>query len=348
MNAIRPPARAALVIACALTALPLAAADHWREVSGEAFKFVEVKPGVWHVLGTGPIVVGSNGALVVSENDALLVDSHMTPTAARALLEDLPSITDKPIRYVVNTHFHFDHVQGNQVFGPEVEIVAHEFTRERIAAGDTRRGRGYDSFIAALPAMADQLEASLETLEAEERAAAELRIHGMRTIWQQDQEADPPPPTLALRQSVTLYRGDREIRIFFSGRGHTGGDIVVYLPREKVLVTGDLLTFALPYMGDGFLREWVDTLEALKGLDVEVILPGHGQAFEETEKIGYLQAYLRELWDKTVALHGAGVSVEEAAGTIDMTGHSEHFPQLEGPGANAHAVERIYELLDGD
>jgi glyoxylase-like metal-dependent hydrolase (beta-lactamase superfamily II) len=338
----------ALALALFAATGPAQAQPDRTEVTGNAFRFVEVADGVWHVLGTGTVAVGSNGALIVSDDDLLLVDSHMTPTAARALLEDLPRVTDKPIRYVVNTHFHFDHVQGNQVFGPEVEIVAHEFTRERIAAGDTRRGRGYDMFVGGLPKMIQEAEARLPELEGEERASAEQRIAGMRAFWEQDQEADPPAPTLALRESITLYRGNREIRIFFLGRGHTGGDVVVYLPADGVLVTGDLMTNGLPYMGDGFLREWADTLEPLKELQPRVILPGHGEAFEEVEKIGHLQAYLRELWSKAVAMHEQGISVADAAVGIDMSAHAKHFPQIEGPGVSAHAIERIYELLDAE
>lgn len=342
------PLTLALAAALLCGAARAAAAEEWNQVTGAAFRFVEVSAGVWHVLGTGAVAVGSNGALIVSDDDALLVDSHMTPTAARALLEDLPLVTDKPIRYVVNTHFHFDHVQGNQVFGPSVEIVAHEFTRERIAAGDTRRGRGYEMFVGGLPTMIEQAEAALADLEGDERAATEQRIAGMRTFWEQDQEADPPPPTLALRDSITLYRGGREIRIFFLGRGHTGGDVVVYLPETGVLMTGDLLTNGLPYMGDGFLLEWAETLEPLAALQPSVILPGHGEAFKEVEKIGHLQAYLRDLWGKAATTHRRGVSVADAAVGIDMSAHAGHFPQIEGAGVSAHAIERIYELLDAE
>jgi glyoxylase-like metal-dependent hydrolase (beta-lactamase superfamily II) len=150
-----------------------------------------------------------------------------------------------------------------------------------------------------------------------------------------------------VQRRLTLHRGGREIQLAFFGRGHTAGDVVVYLPAERVLVTGDLLTAGVPYMGDAYVPEWIETLEALKALDVEVILPGHGAAFEGVAKIGYLQAYLRDLWREASALHAAGVSAPEAAKKIDMTAHAEHFPEISGPGVSEHAVERIYELLDG-
>lgn len=343
---VRNSAIWSFVVALALWGASGIAAQEWREVTGESFSFTEVRPGVWHVTGTGAIAVGSNGALVEGERDLLLVDSHMTPAAARALLADLPQVTDKPIRYVVNTHFHFDHVQGNQVFGPEVEIIAHEETRRRVADGDSRRGRGYDYFIGGLPERIAQLEAELPGLEGDARAEAEERLAGMRTLLEQDRETELAAPTLALRQAVTLFRDGREIRILYLGRGHTSGDVVVYLPAEKALVTGDLLTGGVPYMGDGFLPEWVETLEALRGLEIDVVLPGHGRAFGEPERIVHLQELLRDLWEQCVDQHARGVPAAEAAAAIDLTAHSEHFPTIEGPGVMPHAVERAYELLD--
>ena len=108
---------------------------------GEAFTFHEIQPGIYHAVGTGNLSVGCNGSVFVNENDVLLVDSHITPAAAWALLKELKNITDKPVRYVVNTHFHFDHAHGNQVFPEDVEIIGHEFTREKLVAGASKNGR---------------------------------------------------------------------------------------------------------------------------------------------------------------------------------------------------------------
>lgn len=338
------------VILGLLAVSPALAEESWREVTGEAFSFTEVSEGVWHLRGTGAVAVGSNGALIVAEDDALLVDSHMSPAAARALLADLPRVTDKPIRYVVNTHFHFDHVQGNQVFGPGVEIVAHDFTREQVANGGTRRGRGYDSFVGTVPARIEALEAEVEEAEGERRTEIEEVLAGTRVFWANDQETELVPPTMTLRQAVTLFRGGREIRILHLGRGHTGGDVVVYLPSERVLVTGDLVTEGVPYMGDAFLHEWADTLELVKGLDIAVVLPGHGAAFEGAERIGFLQELLRDLWSQASDLHAQGVSAADAVGRIDLTAHAEIYPSLEAPLGTSplarHAVDRIYEVLE--
>ena len=332
-----------------LVAAPFVArgdSHEWRTVEGAAFTFTEVRPGVWHAVGGDNVAAGSNGAVVVNEADVLVVDSHMTPSAARALLADLEKVTDKPVRYLVNTHFHFDHTHGNEAFGPEVEIVAHEFTRHKVAVGDTKRGRGYEGFIGSTPESVERARARLDSMPAEERAAMEKRMAAAMAVYEESEAVAPVAPTLALREAVTLYRGGREIRLLHVGRGHTGGDVIVYLPAEKALISGDLLTAGLPYMGDAFVPEWVVALDEVAELDVEVILPGHGAAYTEVERVRHLQLYLIDLWQQARHLHAAGQSAEEAAATIDLTGHAEHFSQIEGPGISRHAADRLWELLD--
>jgi hypothetical protein len=164
-----------LAIGLATPFTALGEGDEWKTVEGDAFTFTEVRDGVWHAVGGDGVAAGSNGAVVVNERDVLLVDSHMTPSAARAMLADLAKITDKPVRYLINTHFHFDHTHGNEAFGPDVEIVAHEFTRWRVASGDTKRGRGYDGFIGSTPQTVEGMRAGLDSLSAEDRAAMERR-----------------------------------------------------------------------------------------------------------------------------------------------------------------------------
>jgi len=347
--ACQPQAPPASEAAAASTAPPAGAV-----YEGEAFTFHEIKPGIYHAVGTGSLAVGCNGSIFVNDDDILVVDSHITPAAAWALLKELKNITDKPVRYVVNTHFHFDHAHGNQVFPEDVEIIGHEFTREKLAAGASKNGRSWDLFVGGLPARIAEMEAALKAAKdasepSEQAKAAELEKNIQVQKHYQDATGaiDVTPPTTTLSQRMTLFRGGREIQLLYFGRGHTGGDVVVYLPQEKVIATGDLLTAGLSYMGDGYLEEWADTLEVLKSLDFEVVLPGHGQAFREREKVDYFQAYLRDLSKKIARMHADGVSAADAAQKIDMTSHAAHFPTITGPGVHPHAVERAYALLDG-
>ena len=103
--------------------------------NGDAFRFNKVAEGVYHAIGTGALQVVGNSAVIVNDDDVMIVDDHVSPAAAWVLLEEVKKLTPKPVRYVVNTHFHFDHAHGNQVFGPDVEIIGHEFTRQMLLGG---------------------------------------------------------------------------------------------------------------------------------------------------------------------------------------------------------------------
>lgn len=313
----------------------------------DAFTFHRISDDVWHAVGTGSMAVGANAAVVVNERDVLLVDSHVSPAAARALLHELDAITDKPVRSVVNTHFHFDHLHGNQVYPPEVEVIGHEFTREKVVEGGSVSGRAYELFVEGLPERIRAAEAALDTAESEEaRRELEERVAYLRGYRVETDSVVPAPPTATLLRRLTLFRGGREIRIFHPGRGHTGGDVVVHLPGEGILITGDLLTPGLPYMGDGYPLAWVRSLEALKPLEYDVVLSGHGPAFRDRARIDHLQAYLRDLWDRASELHAGGVTAAEAARRIDMRDHAERYPGITEAGVHPHAVQRIYELIE--
>lgn len=163
-------------------------------------------------------------------------------------------------------------------------------------------------------------------------------------------EVDPTPPNITLAEKLTLFQvvanGSREIQLLHFGRAHTGGDVVVYLPQDGIVFTGDMMLPGLAYMGDGHVDEWPATLEGLKGLDFDIWLPGHGPVMRSREPISHFQAYLRDLWDKTTAMHGDGVAWERAAERIDMSNHRANYPQLTGPGVDPRAIRRIYQLLD--
>ena len=134
----------------------------------------------------------------------------MTPGGAWALREELKALTPKPVRYVINTHWHWDHAHGNQIYGPDVEIIGHEYTRAKLAAG-AERGT-----------LAQQVE------------VLDTQLEGTKSIAVK-------PPTVTLSDHLTLFRGGREIRLLHLGLAHTGGDVVVHLPKERVVITGDLL-----------------------------------------------------------------------------------------------------------
>ncbi len=316
--------------------------------TGKAFTFNEVAPGVYHAVGTGALSVGCNASIVVNADDVLVVDTHMTPGGAWALREELKALTPKPVRYVINTHWHFDHAHGNQIYGPGVEIIGHEYTRARLAAGDSKRGRSYGLFIGGVPAQITQLKERIaKTTDAAERGKLEAQLAVLENHFAGTQTVSPTPPTVTLTDHLTLFRGGREIRLLYLGRAHTGGDIVVYLPKERAVITGDLLVEGTSYLGDAFLADWPQALERLRALDYDVTLPGHGTAFKGKAKIDHFQAYLRDFRTQAQARHKAGVSAEDAAKRMDMRKHVTNYPALTATGVLWHGVARAYEEIEG-
>ena len=313
---------------------------------GNAFRFNKVREGVYHAIGTGALAVVGNSSVIVNDRDVIVVDDHVSPAAAWVLLDELKSITDKPVTTVINTHFHFDHAHGNQIFEPGVQIIGHDFTR-RMLLGNSVGMPLYRNYLTGLPT---QIDAMRKRIDAEPDSAAKAKLRTQLRVAENNlasqKELKPTPPNVTLTSEMTLYRGDREIQVRFLGRGHTAGDVVVYLPREKIVITGDFLTAGLSNMSDSYPEDWVASLEALKKLDFDTVLPGHGEAFADRMKIDYFQAYLRDVWTEVSQLKKQGVPAEEAAKRVDLTRHKANLP-IQGPGIPPIAATRIYELLDG-
>jgi glyoxylase-like metal-dependent hydrolase (beta-lactamase superfamily II) len=315
--------------------------------TGKAFRFNKVKEGVYHAVGTGAVAVVGNSSIIVNDNDVIVVDDHVSPAAAWVLLEELKEITNKPVRTVINTHFHYDHAHGNQVFGSDVDIIGHEFTRQMLLGSKSIDMPLYKNYRDGIPGQIEGLKKRIAAeADATRKAMLQTQLQAAENNRASQAELKPTPPNVTLQTQMTLYRGDREIQIRFLGRAHTAGDVVVYLPKERVVITGDLLTAALSNMSDAFVNEWPATLDELKRLDFDTVLPGHGDAFTDKAKIDYFQAYLRDVWTEVSRLKRQGVSAEDAARQADLTKHKEHFPTaIQGPGVPLIAVTRIYDLL---
>jgi glyoxylase-like metal-dependent hydrolase (beta-lactamase superfamily II) len=208
----------------------------------------------------------------------MVVDTHSKPTAARVIVEHLRGMTTKPVRYVVNTHFHWDHWHGNEVYPaayPQAEIVTNDITREAMLRKGLKRIQDH---VRQVPAEIAQLESALAAATTDEQRAkheAELRL--ARAYLAEVSALKPALPTVAFERTMKLYRRDREIQLLYLGRAHTEGDVFVYLPKEKVVITGDAVIGWTPFMGDGYPEDWVGTLDRLAQLDFTHLIMGHGE-----------------------------------------------------------------------
>jgi cyclase len=339
-----------LLIFCGALTQVRAADDAFPVVQGKSYKFEKVAEGVYYATALPRTNGnGSNNVVIVNDRDVVLVDDGTTPAAARAFLEDIKLISNKPVSAVVNTHFHYDHTDGNSVFGPDVEIIAHEYVRTAIL---TFNVLDREPFRTSQSTRLPPLIASLRQQIASEKDSArksELaqNLASAEALNQQLKEIKPTAPNVTYSSKMTLHKGDREIQLLFLGRGHTGGDTFVYLPRERIVCTGDMDEGArVAYMGDAFFDEWITSLEALKKLDFTLVLPGHGRPFRDKETITAFQSYLKDLTAQVAKLRAQGVTPEEAAKQVDLTSHQKDFAEIRSAGADLRGVRRVYQWMD--
>ncbi|PYQ76133.1 MAG: hypothetical protein DMG04_04775 [Acidobacteria bacterium] len=317
-------------------------------VSG-AHRFEKVVDGIYYATASGTMTVGSNSPVIVNDDEAMVVDSEITPAAARALVADLKAVTNKPVGYIVDSHYHYDHAFGNQVFAPAIPVIGHDNTRRRLLGefGNVMEQYTYLNSVQPVPARLESLKQRIaEEKDPQQKASLERQAANSRAYLEQVKETRVTPPNVTIDKKMTLFRGGREIQILYLGRGHTDTDVVVLLPKERIVCTGDLMESQISYMGDSFPEEWIATLDRLKALNFDTVMPGHGVVFKGTAKIDAFQKYLRDVINQVNASRKQGLSAEEAAKRVDVTAYSGEFPQIRGVGIDAAAARRIYQLAE--
>jgi cyclase len=257
---------------------------------------------------------------VIFENarDLLIVDAHSKPSAAAALVAQLRrEVTQKPIRYIVNTHFHWDHSQGDATYrrlAPGAELVTSNKTRELLSTLGTIRAH----------ASSEGAKASLDDyhhrLEAAKTAQEKQKLR--RTIAQVDayiaemQNYQPELPDITFDSSLVIHEKERELHLAFRGRGHTSGDVVVFSPQSKVVATGDLLHGWFPFIADGYPREWPKTLATLNDFPFETVVGGHGQAQKGNKRLRQMANYIGELAEAISFQKAQGRSPQDIQSSI--------------------------------
>src|SRR5436190_4828518 len=316
--------------------------------TGKAYRFEKIADGVYYATATGSMVTGSNNVVVIGNRDVLVVDTGTSPAAARAFVEDIKALTNKPVRYVVNTHFHYDHTDGNQVYAGKADIIAHDYVKTAIQTLNVLQREPYKtSQLTNVPNRIDNLKKQIaESTDAAAKQRLEQQLKVAQDGWEQLKEIKPTPPNVTYSSKKVLDLGGREVQLLFLGRGHTNGDTVVFLPKEKIVATGDLMESQIAYMGDAQFDEWITTLDALKKLDFETDLPGHGMPVRRNALITAFQGYLRDLMKQGSDLRRQGMNAETAAQRVDLTAYQRSFPQIQGRGAELRGVRRLYAWMD--
>ena len=244
----------------------------------------------------GDVGFGGNSVAILTDEGVVMFDTSGTPASGQAILSQVRKLTDKPVLYVINSHWHWDHWGGNQVFKaafPNLQFLSHARNREQminVAVPWNAPGLEKD-----LPDYIAQQKQELAAAEAKHAPDADLArrrelLAADEDFLQQKRSVNYTFPNATFTESATLYLGGCEIRVLHA-RAITPGDTYLYLPKEKMLITGDILVNPVPFaVGGSYPQEWIHTLQELNALDADIIIPGHGDA--ERDKT-YLQQNLK-------------------------------------------------------
>jgi glyoxylase-like metal-dependent hydrolase (beta-lactamase superfamily II) len=242
--------------------------------------FEEIGPGCYAFTAEGD----PNSGVVVGDDCVLVVDAQATPRLAQQVIERVRAVTDKPIRYVVLTHYHAVRVLGASAYG-NGEVIASDLTRRMIV----ERGQAdWDSEFARFPRLFQGHES----------------IPGL--TW----------PTLTFGSSMSVWLGSREVRLMHLGRAHTMGDAVAWVPDAQVMFSGDIVEYrSACYCGDAHLRDWPGTLSRIEAFAAKALVPGRGAALKGdrvAEGIALTRDFLTTLYETVRARAEEGASLREA------------------------------------
>lgn len=238
------------------------------------FTLQELAPGVYAAFVIENMGAFSNGGFVDLGDEVLVIDGFLTPQAARDLRQIAEEVTGHPVRYLVNTHWHGDHVRGNQVYA-DTSIISTRITRDLIATYLPERLK---DMLEQGPAHIQALEAALtEAKDPAERRELENELIHVREVESTLATVEVTLPNITFEQKMTLHGTRRSAELITFGGGHSPSDVFVYLPDDKIMFMGDLLFVQTqPAFWNANEREWIEILERVEQFDAEQLVPGHG------------------------------------------------------------------------
>jgi cyclase len=334
----------------------------WAQGASPTFKFElqQVAPGVYAALqAPADRFNDSNSTVIVTSDSVIVIDTQTTLTATRAILAQIRKLTDKPVRYVINTHWHGDHVYGNQVYRqafPGVQFIAQTNTREDMAKRATAElADSVEKMPGQIDAIKKQLAGGLARDGKPLTDAQKERLQFFADTFSQQlpdlRETHIVLADITFDQTFTLYDGGKEIRLIHYP-GHTRGDVAVFLPAEKVLVTADLLD-DMPFTGHGSPAGLVETLLAIDKLDFDIIIPGHGGICHGRDHLHLVTQLFESIVSQVKSAVAAGLSLDDIRKKVDvekfraqLTAGEDHANRA-FDGFVPAAIDRAYQEASG-
>lgn len=275
-----------------------------------------------------------NTTVIVGERQVLVVDSCFLPSAAREDIAQIRKWTDKPVSFLINTHFHNDHNLGNRIYMeafPAVTIIAHVETKrdmDMFGPGSLSREERTKSLIVQMQNSGKGPDG--KDLSEDDRKQLKDALTQEQGVINELRGIQFQSATLTFDHDFTIDLGHREVQIEFLGRGNTSGDAVVYLPKEKIVITGDLVVHPIPYFYDGYPVEWIQTLENLAGIDAEIVVPGHGPVMHDKKHIYLIRDLIRSAVEQmNEKLRNTGPAMfrnlDDVKGAVDLSAFRQRF-----------------------
>jgi len=328
------------------------------------FQTAEVGLGVYAFLSpetNGPIP-SSNVVAIVGDDGVLVVDSGRFPSLARRMVAEIRRRTDRPVRFLVHTHWHLDHIAADEVFReafPGLVVVSTAFTRQKIVEKQVPYLAAIDRTDASY---LDDLGSTLAKgtgrdgapLSDERRRYLEAQVRDVRLEKEELSGARLVVPGLTFENELRVHLGSREVRVAFLGRGNTAGDAVVIVPDANVVATGDLLVNPIPYGYGCHPAAWIRTLAALTAIDAAAIVPGHGPVLRDWSYAAKVSALLEEIERQVAAQVRQGATLEQTLASVDLAAQRKSFAGESFQRGAAFddffarsAVERAYQEAKG-
>ncbi|NNL16974.1 MAG: MBL fold metallo-hydrolase [Flavobacteriaceae bacterium] len=283
-----------------------------NQPSSVNFEFVELTDGVYsciHKFGGKAIC---NVGIVDNGHETIIFDSFLSPDVAEELLKTLQGMSLSPVKYVVNSHFHNDHIRGNQVFSKEVNIISSTRTKELIAEEEPLQIAYEKENAPARLSYYDSLQRSFKgDRQSREYQQIQMWRPYYETLVNSHLTVKTRLPNMFVDSIKNFDGPDRKIQLLSKGQGHTESDLIMYLPDDGVLFTGDLIfNNCHPYVAHGDISKWKAWLEFMNSLEVSTVMPGHGQIGTD-ELINQMKDYLMDLESAAEDLVKDNLSLEE-------------------------------------
>jgi cyclase len=280
---------------------------------GNLFDLQKVADGVFFAHAHPRALINCNAAIFVRSKDVVVVDAHSKPSAAASLIAQIQrEITPKPVRYVINSHFHWDHTQGNHAYrarGGDIDFIATSTTKQLMTdLAVTRLKASIDSVPPLIDAMRER---AAKSKSAAEKAFCNGQILQMQAYMAELKDYTLELPTITFDKSYLMQDPAFDLHLEFHGHAHTAGDVFVYCPQRRAMATGDASHCFLPFILDGYPHIWPGTIDSVAKMDFKYQMPGHGPFQTDHTVMINQRNYIEELTGKVEEGRKAGLTVAE-------------------------------------